>query len=325
VEFRVRFDGAEIAGGRDPVLRFPAVTELVPRERPGRTVIELQTPVGTGSVVFRTTDEILESCSAPYMEKHLVADAADFPVVKWLLDHSRIVADYGSFESREREIGDQGLAMGMLGRLPFQRLILDFLGEERCFFLMYDEPKRFGSLMDQLVAIDEEVLRVGLESPAFMLEYGDNIDGEITNPTLFKEHCLPRFQAASEKVHAAGKVLGSHMDGDLSHLVHLVPETGLDVVESFSPFPLSSLRFRDAWSAWKNRVIPWGILPSPMFEENTPQGKFEETVAEIVKAIAGEGRAILGIADQAIRPTLPERVLRAGELIGGLGRYSEGR
>jgi hypothetical protein len=44
-------------------------------------------------------------------------------------------------------------------------------------------------------------------------------------------------------------------------------------------------------------------------------------VSDIVKTIAGQGKAILGIADQALRPTLPDRIVRAGELIEELGRY----
>ena len=232
-----------------------------------------------------------------------------------------MIPDHESFLTREEEIGDRGLTVGMLGRIPFQRLLLDFLGEERCFYLMFDNPSRFKSLLDRLSEIDVENLRLGLNSPAFMLEYGDNFDGEITNPNLFAEYCLPHLQQASEKVSSSGRVLGSHMDGDMRNLIDLIPETGLDVVESFSPAPLSSLNFDDAWQAWKNRVIPWGIIPSPLFDELTPTQNFEQAVTEMVQTIASEGLAILGIADQALRPTLPDRILLAGELIEEYGRY----
>lgn len=321
VEITVRFDGEEISHGRNLTVRFPVSSELVPLHRPGQTLIEFQTPVGTASVIFKTTDQILQSASAPYLEKHLITEESDFRTVHWILEHSRTVAEFEPFETSETVIGDRGLTIGMLGRIPFQRIVLDFLGEERCFYLMFDNPKRFGALLDQLTEIDIGILQCGIDSPAFMLEYGDNFDSEITNPRLFREYCLPRLQQASEKVHAAGKVLGSHMDGDMSLLVNLIPETGLDVVESFSPFPLSSLSFQQAWSAWKNRIIPWGIIPSPIFEQTTPRKLFEKTVSEIVTTIVGEGTAILGIADQAVSSTLPDRILRAGEIVEALGWY----
>jgi hypothetical protein len=194
VETRVSFNGEEVFRGRNPVLTFPSDYGLVPLDSPGQTIVEFETPVGTTSVVFKTTDRILESSSVPYVEKHLIAEESDFRIVQWILDHSRIMADCESFVAREEEIGQQGLTIGELGRIPFQRILLDFLGEERSFYLMIDNPKLFRTLLDQLSEIDVENLDLGLESPALMLEYGDNFDGEITNPNLFKEYCLPSRQ-----------------------------------------------------------------------------------------------------------------------------------
>jgi len=321
VEVRVEFNGEQINRLSSPAISFPVCYELVPLEHAGRTVINFVTPAGTSRALFKTTDKILESFATPYLEKHLIEEDADFGVVEWILDHSQVIPDHESFLTREEEIGDRGLTVGMLGRIPFQRLLLDFLGEERCFYLMFDNPSRFKSLLDRLSEIDVENLRLGLNSPAFMLEYGDNFDGEITNPNLFAEYCLPHLQQASEKVSSSGRVLGSHMDGDMRNLIDLIPETGLDVVESFSPAPLSSLSFDDAWQAWKSRVIPWGIIPSPLFDELSPTQNFERAVTEMVQTIASEGLAILCIADQALRPTLPDRILLAGDLIEEYGRY----
>ena len=318
---RVSFNGEEVFRRHNPVLSFPTDYGLVPLDNPGQTIVEFDTPAGTVSVVFKTTDEILEDFSVPYVEKHLIRQESDFQIVYWILDHCRTIADFDCFVSREEEIGQQGLTVGEIGRVPFQRLILDFLGEERCFYLMFDNPKQFRVLLDRLMELDVENLDMGLEFPGLMLEYGDNFDGEITNPNLFKEYCLLHLQQASEKAHAAGKVLGSHMDGDMSHLVELVPETGLDVIEAFSPYPLSGLTFHEAWPAWKNKIVMWGVIPSPLFEANTPEEEFERIVIDIVKTIAGQGKAILGVADQALPPTLPDRIVRAGEIIEEFGRY----
>jgi len=321
VEMRVSFNGEEVFRKHNPVLSFPTDYGLVPLDNPGQTIVEFDTPAGTVSVVFKTTDEILEDFSVPYVEKHLIRQESDFQIVYWILDHCRTIADFDCFVSREEEIGQQGLTVGEIGRVPFQRLILDFLGEERCFYLMFDNPKQFRVLLDRLMELDVENLDMGLEFPGLMLEYGDNFDGEITNPNLFKEYCLLHLQQASEKAHAAGKVIGSHMDGDMSHLVELVPETGLDVIEAFSPYPLSGLTFHEAWPAWKNKIVMWGVIPSPLFEANTPEEEFERIVIDIVKTIAGQGKAILGVADQALPPTLPDRIVRAGEIIEEFGRY----
>ena len=94
-------------------------------------------------------------------------------------------------------------------------------------------------------------------------------------------------------------------------------ECGVDVAESFSPEPLSRLTFDRAWKSWSGKVIPWGCLPSPLFEIQAPQDALEARVAEVVAAAHREGGIILGIADQAVGPTLPARIRLVGKMIAG--------
>lgn len=81
------------------------------------------------------------------------------------------------------------------------------------------------------------------------MEYVDHSDGFMTNPRLFKKYCIPAYHRYLDLFHAQRKKVGSHTDGDLNALLTLSPETGLDVYESFSPEPLTSTAFEDAWDA----------------------------------------------------------------------------
>ena len=51
----------------------------------------------------------------------------------------------------------------------------------------------------------------------------------------------------------------AHVDGNLIPLLYLIPEGGVDVVESFSPAPLSRLTFEDAWNAWRGKEHRLGV------------------------------------------------------------------
>lgn len=55
----------------------------------------------------------------------------------------------------------------------------------------------------------------------------------MTNPNLFKEYCLPYYQKYADLLHAQNKKSCSHVDGNLKPLVKLLPESGLDIYESF--------------------------------------------------------------------------------------------
>lgn len=322
VEINVEFNGKTIHRESSPEFpRFPKAAYLVPRERPGQTVVSFKTPAGSASVVFKTTEILLRGGAEPYLAKHFLEDETDRAAVEWILDHAEVVPNFDEFKAREDELGDRGLVIGYMDRLPFQALLLDYFGEEKCYFEIYDNLDRFQILLDRVAALYDENLTVAVDSPAFMLESGDNFDGQMTNPNLFKQYCIPRMQEISDRVHSKGKVIGSHMDGDMRILLSLVPETGYDVVESFSQEPLSSLTFKEAWESWGDKILMWGALPSPIFEQGTSEHQFDTTVEHVLKAVVPDGLIVLGVADQAVANTLVRRIRRAGELIEQFGYY----
>ena len=315
VDCEVEFEGEKVSCFREPVLTFPKVASLVPTDSPGRTRITFKTPVGTLVSVFRTTQEILDSYATPYLEKHMLSDDGDYAAVGWILEKGETVPTFEEFSRSESEIGDNGMTMGMIERVPFQRLLLDFMGEERCFFEMHDNPKAFEHVMSQLTEIHRVSVKIACESPALVVECGDNLDGYMTNPDLFKRLSLPIMQETADLLHAAEKYYASHVDGDLSALVDIMPETGLDVAESFSPYPLSQLTFDKAYSSWGNKPVMWGILPSPLFEARVPAETFKSEMRAIIERIDADHPVILGIADQAVKPSLWERVREIPQLL----------
>jgi len=265
---------------------------------------------------FQVVEEIIRGAAAPYLVEHLLKDDNDFAVIKWMINHSEIIADYDGFEDKDELAGDQGFTIGMMERVPFQRILLDFMGEEQTIYSMMDSPDNFQYLLDILTEQGREMVELALASPALMLEFTDNVEGSITSPTLFQNYCMPFMQEAADKIHAQGRYLGSHMDGNMKSLLHLVPECGVDVVESFSPAPLTRLTFEDAWNAWRGKVLMWGGIPSPIFESHVPEHEFTEWIKQMLDLLGDDRRIILGIGDQAVGPSLIERIQKASEMLG---------
>jgi len=320
VDLSVTHNGVVVQRESNPCLRFPRTYEQVPLDQPGETIFTLKTPVGSAEIRYRTTKEILKSASQPYLVKHVLSTDEEFEAVQWILDHSEVVPDYETFEAREAEIGGDGLTIGMMNRVPFQRLMLDFMGEERTVYQMVDNPARFAHLLDILTAQGQEMVQVALDSPALLVEFADNFEGMITSPRLFQDYCIPFLQETADRVHAQGRFLGSHMDGDLKPLLHLIPESGVDVVESFSPSPLSRLSFPEAWEAWRGKVLMWGAIPSPLFEKHVPERELEHYVYDLLDWVGDDSPIILGIADQAVGQTLIERVRGISRILGRLSK-----
>ena len=316
VDMTVEFNGSVVRQESNPLMNFPQPRELVANDKEGITDITLKTPAGNGHMRFHVAEELVQGAAAPYLVEHILKDDSDFEVVKWILNNATIESNFDDFDAKEVLAGEEGFTIGMMERVPFQRILLDFMGEEHTIFEMMDNPKNFQYLLDVLSEHGREVLDISLTSPALMLEFTDNFEGSITSPTLFKEYCMPFMQEAADKIHAQGKYLGSHMDGNMKSLLDLIPECGIDVVESFSPAPLTGLTFEDAWKAWDGKVLMWGAIPSPIFEPQVPEREFAEWVAQMLDLIGNDGKIILGIGDQAVRPTIIDRVKQVSEMLG---------
>ena len=142
----------------------------------------------------------------------------------------------------------------------------------------------------------------------------DNLDGMMTNPNLFKSYCLPQYQKYSDILHSQGKKVGSHTDGNLKYLVDLIPESGLDVCESFTPLPLTDLAFEEAWKKWQQGPIIWGGIPSDLLESRTKQDDFEMYINNLLGTV-GNKPIIIGIGDMVLDNNLIDRVKYIAERV----------
>jgi uroporphyrinogen-III decarboxylase len=146
------------------------------------------------------------------------------------------------------------------------------------------------------------------------VEFGDNLDGMMTNPNLFEKYSLPYYQKYADILHGQGKKVGSHTDGNLKPLLALLAESNLDVCESFSPSPLTDCTFEEAWQEWENGPMIWGGIPSPLLEERTPEHEFREYVHGLLTTI-GDQAIIVGVGDMVLGNNLIDRVQYIAEQV----------
>jgi hypothetical protein len=137
----------------------------------------------------------------------------------------------------------------------------------------------------------------------------------MTNPRLFARYCLPDLQQYAEILHGQGKKAGSHTDGDVGPLLALLRESGLDVCESVSPFPLTSSTLEAIWNAWQGGPIIWGGIPSPILEEErTDEVSFRRFVSDLLQLV-GSGPIILGVGDLVMGNNSLDRVKYVAEQV----------
>jgi len=311
VDMRILLDGEVIHQEKDPDVRyFPAqyAPIEIPRNRPGTSIVEYHTPRGCVSVSYVFAESMISlSGMEPYLTSHLIKDAADYSTIEYILEHAEFVPLFEEFKADEVEVGSHGFLVPCIHRIPFQQALLEYLGEMNLFQALYDNREALDRLIHVLDLQMEEIVTHLVETDLLYIEFGDNLDGMMTNPNLFREYCIPQYQKYTSMLHASGKKTGSHTDGNLKPLVDLIPESGLDVCESFTPQPLTELRFEEAWEKWRNGPIIWGGIPSDLLEERTDQAIFEAFVENLL-ATVGSDPIIIGVGDMVLDNNSIERV-----------------
>ena len=295
----------------EPVCKyFPAAwaPDEVPRDKAGTTRIDFKTPVGDLQMKYVYADSMVAMGGAePLLSEHLIKSEEDYRTVEYILEHAEFVALFENIADDQKMLGENGFAVPCLHRIPFQQLLLEYLGEMQLFTAVYDNP----GLIDRLLQIlDEqymEIIRRISGLPVIYVEFPDNLDGMMTNPKLFEKYSLPYYRKYTAALHHQGKKVGCHTDGNVKPLLNLLTHSGLDVCESFSPFPLTECTFDEAWEAWRDGPMMWGGIPSPILEPRTSEGEFQAYVHRLLQTI-GNKPIILGVGDMVLGNNLIERV-----------------
>jgi uroporphyrinogen-III decarboxylase len=249
------------------------------------------------------------------MNQHPVKGPEDFLALEYIFEHAEFIPEYSQVEDIQAHLGEIGFVAPMLNRIPFQQLTLDHVGEVSFFYMLYDHPELVDKMMHLLDQVMLEDLRQVASYSGSYVQFDDNLDGMITNPRLFETYCLPHFQRYTDELHAQGKKVGSHTDGNLKRLLVMLTESGLDVCESFSPAPLTECSFDEASQAWKDSgPMIWGGIPSSILEPQVSEVDFIAYVDHVLQS-ARLSPMILGIGDMVMSNNLIERVRTIAERV----------
>lgn len=314
VEMVVSFEGEEIHRETDPVVeRFPDVKHVVP-DKVGVTWVEFQTKVGTATVEFSALETMLAAGARAYITKHPITCEDDYAVIEHIMENTDVIPDFERIEQLQRDFNGDGFVVPWLERVPFQQLLIDYFDTADFFFSLHDNPVQVSRLLQLL---DERVMHVmelmsGLDWP--YVEIGDNVDGMMTNPRLFEQYSMETYQRLSDMAHAQKKKIGSHMDGDLKPIVHQLAECGLDVIESFSPAPLTPLTVGEALRVWDDKPLIWGGIPCVLLEAGTPLVELEDYLHGLLEMLDGRP-IILNVVDMVLPINDIERVRRIAEIV----------
>jgi len=235
----------------------------------------------------------------------------DYDALQYLFEHTRVVENYEEYAEYLARIGDSGLSLPFTSLVPMHLLMKEYIGYNQFYFELYDHLPRLEKLAAAVTEVQMEMVRIGAASPAQVIEVGGNYDQVMTPPPIFRTYFLPFYQQAVPVLHAAGKAVALHGDGDMGpELLALMRETGVDAVEALTPQPMTSIDIRQVRQLWGNEVTIWGGIPAILMTDTYTDQDMEAFLEDLFAAVAPGDRFILGFGDNVPTNGLFSRILQ---------------
>ncbi|MFA5863925.1 MAG: uroporphyrinogen decarboxylase family protein [Phycisphaerae bacterium] len=291
-------------GDGNPDLRWDETVE-VKGNRVERDY-QLKTPQGT---LHRKTVE--EKFAPPIMVKYPVEGEPDLKTLEYYLERAlegdfSIVADFTRDISRR--VGDAGALCIQWAVQPYE--LLCFPNTVNTVMLAHDCPSLFRKLMEQIVLLDEKLLRAVAEGGAdFIFLGGPGV--EMISPKYYEDFIIPYSQRVTAMAHGCGLKVYSHICSPIEPFLTMgfYNRMGIDLFETLSPPPVGNISsLTDALEKIDPAICTRGNLGLDVLLNSTPEIVRQKTL-EIMEAT--RNRKHIVAASDYLFYQIPEENVRA--------------
>ena len=283
------------------------------------TVIEYHSPAGMLRTATIFTDEMLDGgASVSWITRHAIQRREDFKIVGDVFSRMRVVARPERYIRFRESLGDRGLAVVHAHgtSCPVHLIMKELMPTEQFFYALSDWPEEVARLAEQIEPMFARIRQIALELPAEVVYLGANYDDSITHPAFYRKYFLPHLRSYANELHARGKYLMTHTDGENRRLLPAYLETGFDVADSVCPFPMTRCRIEELRAAFKGHITIWGGIPSILLcRQSASQAEFRTFVDALVEQCRGGTRFVLGVSDMVTADAEWDRVVYIGEAV----------
>lgn len=287
------------------------------------THVEYHTPVGTitTTVVY---DENMRRAgiSITHISEYAIKSTKDYAVVRYIFDHARVEPNEKGYREFSDHIGNRGIACGFLSLAasPMHLLQRELMPMERFFYELHDHPEELSQCDESIGRYWDKVFDIVARSSADVFLLGANYDHGVTPPPFFREHIVPWLKRFAGILHAKGKFLLTHTDGENTGLLDGYLDSDIDVADSICPAPMTKLTFKEVRDYFRGRITIMGGIPSICLLRNTMSDRaFEAYLDEFFSTLGSGDRLILGISDTTPPAAEFERLKMIGERVRAFG------
>lgn len=250
----------------------------------------LHTPKGDLEEI-RVFDPYYDSSTA---RQHFVKTAHDYEVLWSYLEDSVVLDNYEQYYQDAAELGDDGLAMPVTEKTPWQQLWILWVGLEALSLHTVDYPDYVEHTIELLNARARKIFEIAYRSPSPFINTPDNLTAPAIGPARFRKYCVPLYDELAGMLAERGAPLFVHLDGLLKPLWKDIAHSLVGGIESFTPVPDCDTTVAEAVELWPEKRL-WINFPSSVHLQ-TPD-KIRATTEEILEAAGHTGRLQIQISE----------------------------
>jgi hypothetical protein len=253
---------------------------------------------------------------SPFLAEHFIKNLETLEIVKYVVEATRYEPDYDPTIKDIEEVSDDGIVLNAAFCVPFIQFAKTDAGYVNGFYLWMDHRDKVDSLINAYFKSFLQGYGILSDGPADVIATGDNMDGTMISPEIFKEYAIPFYQEAKKSTYSKGKIFEGHWCGRTQNLLHLVPGCGLDVVEAIVTKPMADITLPDALDTLNGEVVMQGGVPAVLVcEQGGTRDDFERYIQETVIPLKGRKGFILGMSDNVPPNADFSRIEMIAELI----------
>jgi len=288
-----------------------------------RTICEYDTPPGVIRCVTLYDDAMKRAgISITHVEEYVFKSASDYRALAYLFENARVEPNYEGFAEFADFIGERGIAVGFvsLAATPMHLIQRELMPLDVFFYELHDHPDEVHRLAESIGVYWRRMLDVSADSPADVLLLGANYDASVQYPPFFAEHIAPGLREFARLLHARGKYLLTHTDGENTGLLDHYLASEFDIADSICPKPMTRLSFKEVRDAFAGRITIMGGIPSvTLLQSSMSDRDFDAFLDAFFEDVGAGDHLILGISDTAPPAAAWDSIIKIGERVEALG------
>ena len=224
-----------------------------------------------------------------------VKSVEDMKIMQYILENTEFRFLQKNFIRAEKQIKDLGVVSTYLFSSPYQRLVKITMGFVRTVIFLKRYPNEMEKFISFLEEWDDQMYDSIAESPLKVINFGENIDADLSPPPQFEKYLMPYFKRRVKQLHQAGKYCHIHMDGSLKDLLPLLADLPFDGLEALTPKPQGDVTLEELKDSIGDKVLLDGI-PSILFLPEYSNEYLREYTQKVLEIFSPN--LILGVSDE---------------------------